>query len=349
MHEGLGGGMEEQRMRGPERPNAFHTTTEARGTTPPGNSGEGEKEALEATRQERLNEALELLGEILRGFDEYALFGSAALQLRVPQERTLRPNDLDIVAKNEGAWREMVARFQAQARAHPDRIMMDERPFKFPGQDAQVMRGKFLFPGMGTIEETAIPFELFSEQRIAGAPEVFAHRSRINGVMALDAEGLQLQYRQNLELETRVDRATQQVLKKVVELHGPALMELGKHVLEGGSLTLEETTLARSIARDLAVQESDVQMFARFFSLLKGDLQQLFNNPAIREQLTAQFAAIKTKAEARLARLELLTNFPEFDHPAVSTEHPPAEVRQLRPQKALPTSDEGRIQLPDAA
>lgn len=263
--------------------NVPHTPPPER-TPLPDAQGENREDA--PTREYVLKEALNMLEGALAGFEDYALFGSTALYLRkqAAGEHGTLPEDLDLICEDERALTEVKKRL---ARIPGVRIDLAENGqfFSFPSQ----LDAKF-FSGWITVGDQKVPFECFSERRIAGSSDVYPHRSRIQGgLMTLTGEGLKNQYLHTLEMDRRIDRAVRETLETLV----PHLEELE-----------EGRPLPASI--DLTPEDA----FWLKEELMNRTLDACFQDPRFRQEAARRFAAIKTKTERRLEAVKTLHGSP---------------------------------------
>ncbi len=285
-----------------------------------------ERAAAEARAAEQtLQKALEILQGCLQGFEDYALFGSTALYLRrqAVGEKSPLPDDLDIVCGDEQALREVKRRL---ARIPGIHIELEEGGgfFSFPGQ----VDAKF-FSGWIPVGDREIPFECFSENRIAGIEDVYKHRSRTHsGLVPLTGEGLKNQYLHTLEMDRRIDRSVKQVVTRLA----PFLHRTDSHadiraqadVTEDDITWLSEELLVDDMEERLLRLPEDERETERK-KLMAQELATRFTNPFFTQEAARRFAGIKTKTARREAAVEALTQRSQETSSASQTETPPLE------------------------
>lgn len=242
---------------------------------------------IDPRREQQIFEgALETLQEVLAGFDRYALFGSTALFLRkhAEGEHSRLPEDLDLICEDEEALREVKNRLMRIPGIQMN-LAPDGEFFSFAGQ----AHAKF-FSGAIPVGNDYMPFECFSEKRIAGIDDVYRHRSRMHGgLMTLTGEGLKNQYLHTWEMDRRIDREVERTITRLLPF-----------------LNTPETDDA--LTQELEIKKEDLAWLREH--LAKAPLSENFADPLFRQDAARRFSGIKTKAERREDSVKRLQNNP---------------------------------------
>lgn len=159
-------------------------------------------------REKATEDMVQLMREVLRGLEKYAVFASTGLYLygKRIDDASLRqpPGDLDVAVEDEATLHEIMQRLRNVSGVTFDHEGI-ARPFH---DETRVLAGKVLMSVNDTI--ISYPFEFFQNSRIVNE-NVFRHREKIEGLNVLTLEGLKKQYINNLALETRILRAVDEV------------------------------------------------------------------------------------------------------------------------------------------
>lgn len=154
--------------------------------------------------------------EVLRGIDDYVVFGSGAAYLfgrknDIPELGQQIPRDIDVAVRNEETLHHIHQRL-----ANLDGVTFEnEGKYKRLGEDdVKVLAGevKVGIEQDGEIVAIRVPFEVFQNSRLL-PPDVVQHTTDAAGLRILNEEGLEKQVYNNLKFESRVGRGVEEVVE----------------------------------------------------------------------------------------------------------------------------------------
>jgi len=256
-------------------------------------------ESLPHEEQQRVTDrVIDKMRSVLRDIPDYALFASTAMYLNGKRLKALRdpgagellkvaPGDLDIAVGSM----ESLKRIRERLSNVPGVFFDHDGRFKqLPSGEAQVLAGSIIVPTeKGDVK---YDFEFFNENKIV-PDEVRRNRVQVDGVYTLNLEGLQKQYLNNLELEGRVDRLTEQRMK-ALQQHPRIRSEIFS-----GAMSEEVATLLASM--DLAASD------AKEFYALQDQIDATEEGPdrqALISRRAIALTGLKTKLPKRIKSVE---------------------------------------------
>ena len=250
-------------------------------------------ESLPLEEQQRVTDrVVDKMRAVLRDIPDYALFASTAMYLNGKRLRamkdpgadallTVAPGDLDVAVGSV----ESLKRIRERLSNMPGVVFDNDGQFKqLPSGDAKVLAGSVII----TTEQGDVKydFEFFNESRIV-PKDVLRQRTQVDGVYALNLDGLQSQYLNNLELEGRVDREVGRVMGF---LNQDARI---RSEVESGALTEEVAELLES----LKLSPAD----AKYFFQLQDQIAQA-PNEADRQSLISRRAILLTELKTKIPK-----------------------------------------------
>ena len=269
--------------------------------------------SLDTEKQKEVTDrALAIFRDVLGPRADYAVMASTAMYLhgreleRAGDERgkdlDVTPGDFDALVASKDALDDIRTRLSKVPGIEFDN---DGKYGHFLGQPTEILSGTVDIRTETPEGSIVIPydFEFFHQTRIAGN-NAMRDTKQLEGLPVLGFEGLMTQYKNNLELESRVEAGVEKVAAYLTE---PAIAARIRGEIEAGNLSPETE-------EDLQRLDISAEQAGHFYrrqdeiDLIRKNLQEFPQNEALQKNLQdqlAQRAIILAGLKTKVAKREL--------------------------------------------
>ncbi len=293
-------------------------------------------ELPEGMKQAITNRGIEAFRTIFDGLKNYVVFASTAAYLqgrkREIPELQRAPGDFDVAVFDERTFneiRERLVRFAGVEFANNEPTEKEQKEAKrfltqddlakgramvvkhFPGESTSVLQGRLIVEVTTEIgqQKFSIPFEIFLHSRMVDK-RLHRYQDTAEGLNTLSLEGLQKQYLNNLEMESRLSKAVEKVQTYLDS--EPIRTILWREIERKDALKVAGGYQPDSgVANLLLPMDLSLDDVERYFTLCPDPADRASLNPAERqlhEEAVAKIfsGGLKTKLEKRQANATLL-------------------------------------------
>ncbi|MBI4714067.1 hypothetical protein HY771_02695 [Candidatus Uhrbacteria bacterium] len=242
---------------------------------------------------------IKLMREVLRGIDGYVVFASTGLYLqgtaRGLEDLQIPPGDFDVVVETD----KDLKLIQERLRNVPGVRFENNGKWKPMSGGAQVLSGDVLMTLKTTAGEKKIryPFEFYLDTFIADQ-NIIQHKDQLAGLNVLSLEGLQQQYLNNLQFESRVGKRVEEVARFLLE------PEIERMIL-GSFQSGEKNQDVEEIMESLSLNRDEIENFYKIrdemfpsLSLSGEELEEKLSKVAV------VLSGYKTKLPKRLKNVQ---------------------------------------------